>query len=146
MSRVTFEQVLAQGRPLVYYTVGDSMQPLLYQRDTHVVVRRPDGRLKPGDIALYHRPAGSYVLHRVIRVQDGCYLIRGDNCLSMEHVPDEWVIGVVTAVFRHGREIRMTDAGYRLYVAVWNAVYPARAVWYKLRGRLRRLGRKRGRG
>ena len=41
--------------------------------------------LKKYDVALYKR-GSSYILHRIIGIQNGEYLIRGDNTYRMEHV------------------------------------------------------------
>ena len=54
------------------------------------------GPLQVRDVVLYRHPAGEYVLHRVVKVLDGAYLIRGDNCIGSETVPAAWVIGVMT--------------------------------------------------
>ena len=78
MSVSTFEDILARDGRLVYKTRGVSMEPMLRQNRDLVVIRVPGSRLKKYDVALYKR-GKDYVLHRVIGVADGHYLIRGDN-------------------------------------------------------------------
>ena len=78
--------------------------------DNLVAIQPPSSRLNKYDVALYRRDQ-SYVLHRVIRVADGHYLIRGDNTYSLETVPDEAVIGVLTSFKRKGREISTAARG-----------------------------------
>lgn len=123
----TFEDLLEQDGRLVYKTKGSSMRPLLRQNRDLVVIYRPEGRLKKYDVALYRR-GPAYVLHRVIEVCDGYYLIRGDNTYALEHVPDEAVIGVLTGFNRKGKYHEVTESGYQLYVHAWDALYPARRV------------------
>ena len=65
----TFEQILKKDGKLIYKTKGVSMNPMLYQNRDLVVIRPPEGRLKEHDVALYRR-GKSYVLHRVIAVND----------------------------------------------------------------------------
>ena len=130
------EQELRAGRTVAAPTRGTSMQPLLYEGQTLVVLMPCFGPLKKGDVALYKRPDGMYVLHRVVRVQAGSYAIRGDNCYYVEQVRPEQVLGVMTEVVRKGKTIRVTDPAYRCYAAVWMAVYPLRAKWRTLRWRL----------
>ena len=138
----TFEAQLATGKPLVYFTVGDSMEPLLYDRETHVTICAAQGDLRPGDLPLYRRPTGQYVLHRIIRADGESYYTRGDNRTGLERVPKAWVLGVVTEITRHGKHISVTDRTYRLYVAAWGVVYPLRWCCYKVRGLLRFISRR----
>ncbi len=138
---VSFEELLARDGVLVYKTRGVSMRPMLTQNRDLVAIRVPDGRLKPLDVALYKR-GEAYVLHRVIEVRDGYYLIRGDNTYALEKVPESAVIGVLTGFNRNGKEIDAQDGAYRFYARCWNALYPARALAVKgWRGTKRILGK-----
>lgn len=132
------EQELASGKPTMLITHGSSMEPLLYDTSTTVVAVRCEGDLLPGDLPLYKRPNGQYVLHRIIRVEDDAYYIRGDNQTGLERVPKTWVLGVVTAISRKGKEYSVTDTSYRFYVHFWNAIYPLRWFIYKCRALIRR--------
>ena len=80
-------------------TVGVSMEPMLHNRKSTVVLAAKRGPVKEQDVVLYCRPTGDYVLHRVVKVLDGAYLIRGDNCIGSETVPEAWIIGVMTGYF-----------------------------------------------
>ena len=139
----TFEDLLAQNGKLVYKTKGRSMQPMLRQDKDLVFIQTPSARLKKFDVALYRR-GKKYVLHRVIAVKDGCYLIRGDNTFRLEHVADSAVIGVLTAFRRNGKEHSVSDRGYLLYVHLWNALYPVRHLWFQTRRSLIGIAKKLG--
>lgn len=139
----TFEDLLARDGRLVYKTKGRSMEPMLRQNRDLVILRVPASRLQKYDVALYRR-GNDYVLHRVIRVCDGHYLIRGDNTYASEAVPDEAVIGVLTGFQRKGKQHAVTEKGYRLYVRFWNAIYPLRRFRQRLRGLAVRAARKLG--
>lgn len=80
-------------------TVGVSMEPLLHNRKSTVVIESKKSPLKRDDVVLYIRPSGEYVLHRIIKVLNGEYLIRGDNCTWKETVPEEWIIGVMVGFY-----------------------------------------------
>jgi signal peptidase I len=99
---MTFEDVLARDGYLVYRTRGRSMEPMLRQDRDLITARVPTGRLKKYDVALYKR-GSAYVLHRVVGVRPDHYLIRGDNTYAIERVPDEAVIGVLSAFLRNSR-------------------------------------------
>ena len=127
-----FEDLLAKDGKLVYKTRGTSMEPMLRQNRDLVIIGVPSSRLKKYDVALYRRD-DKYVLHRVIGEADGVYLIRGDNTFSVERVPFDSVIGVLTAFNRKGKMHAVTERGYRFYAAAWNAIYPLRALWRRIR-------------
>lgn len=140
MNNSTFEQVLERDGSLVYPNVGDSMMPLLRQgRDLMVIGRRPEGRCKKYDAVLYKRPNGQYVMHRILKVRRDDYVICGDNRIRREFgVPDEWIIGILTAVIRDGKTIPVTDRKYRLYVHLWCDFFWIRAGILRVRGFLNR--------
>ena len=140
---MTFEELLARDGRLVYRTKGVSMEPMLRQDRDLITIGVPSARLKRFDVALYKRGENN-VLHRVIRVRDGYYRIRGDNTYRMENVPFENVYGVLTGFCRKGKDCSVTGRGYRAYVRFWNAIYPLRWLWHYLRRGLIRLARKLG--
>ncbi len=136
-SSITAE--LEQGRAVTYFTVGVSMRPLLIERATHVTVA-PLAQANNGDILLYIRKSGDLVLHRCIKQNEHCYFMRGDNTFGLEKIAKAQAVGVVTYVFRKGRQIDVNrNSAYKLYVAVWRAIYPFRWVLQKFKSVLRRL-------
>ena len=143
MSR-NIEEQLSQDGFYVSTTVGVSMRPMLRDRQDRVIIK-PVGtdRLSRWDLPLYRRPDGKYVLHRIIAVKDGVYIIRGDNTYEKEEVPHEWILGVMTEFYRGTRHVSATNRGYRLYAALWQRLYPLRYPIHLLRRRLARLRRKR---
>lgn len=146
MTHRTIEQELALHGRTVVQTVGVSMEPLLHGRKSSVVLAAKQGPLQVRDVVLYRRPAGEYVLHRVVKVLDGAYLIRGDNCIGSETVPAAWVIGVMTGYFADegDRYVSCDSPEYQNYLRtlelrrwlLWLRALPGR-VWR----RIRRTGR-----
>lgn len=140
---ITFEELLARDGKFVYRTRGVSMEPMLRQNRDLVTIEVPVSRLQKYDVALYKRDT-SYVLHRVIDVKEGYYLIRGDNTYGIERVPEENVIGVLTRFQRKGKQHTVSEPGYRRYARFWNAIYPLRyglVCCYRWAARVaRRLG------
>lgn len=141
----TIEQVLAQNGRGFFQTSGDSMEPLLHNRQSTVVLEKLSGPVRRGDVVLYRRPAGEYVLHRVVKVLDGVCLIRGDNRLHAERVPEDWILGRMTGFFPDAgtQYIDCGSAVYRAYrnklrfrhASLWLHALPER-VWHKLSRRL----------
>lgn len=139
----SIEEILGRDGVLVYKIKGTSMVPTLRQNRDLVVIRVPSSRLRKYDVALYKR-GEIYVLHRVIAVKDGFYLIRGDNTYALENVSDANVLGVMTAFQRNGKYIGATNKLYLFYVRFWNAIYSLRTSLYRVRRLLVRVARKLG--
>lgn len=89
----TLAETLRAGQPAATYTTGCSMEPLLYERKTYVILQPVTGDLKPGDLPIYQRPDGVYIIHRLIRQGEGWCYTRGDNCLHGEKIPRDWILG-----------------------------------------------------
>lgn len=130
MNRVIspLEKEILSGKPVVSFTSGDSMEPLLFHKNTRVVIQKVEGELRKGDLPLYRRDTGQFVMHRIIRVDDAYYYTRGDNRYGLERIPKVWVIGVVTEIYRKKKHILVMDKMYRSYVWVWNTLYPIRYI------------------
>ena len=66
------------GRSSLLVT-GISMYPILRHRRDTVELVKPE-RLRRGDLVLYQRDSGQYILHRIItRPKDGAFICSGDN-------------------------------------------------------------------
>ena len=86
---------------------GTSMNPLLYQNRDYVKIQKPVLPLKIGDIPLYRRKDGAFVLHRVVGIKDnGEYVMCGDNQFILEFgITDKNIIGVAKTLIINGEEI-----------------------------------------
>ena len=126
--KLTIEEILLSNGKYVGPTVGISMLPLLKNRRDTIVVTPKSERLKPLDVALYRR-GDAYILHRVLKVVEGGYIIRGDNCYADENVPENAVIGVLTEFFRKGKHIVCTDEKYLRYARKRVKTYPVRRIF-----------------
>lgn len=138
MTRSIEEELAVHGHSF-FQTVGDSMEPLLHNRCSTVVIEKKKDRLKRYDVALYRRPDGKYILHRVLRVTKHGYIIRGDNRIWRETVPEEWVLGVMVGFYAAEADgfTRSTQENTRLY---WKKYRLRRwFIWLRsLPGRLKR--------
>ena len=135
-------QLLDQGKTQVPVTVsGHSMVPFLHEGDTVYLdlLERP---AKQGDILLYRRPTGQYVLHRVWKkTGKDLLLITGDAQQDLEPVRPQAVCALVTAALHKGRLCRPGDLRWWLYAHVWRWLRPCRRRLMSLREALRRKKR-----
>lgn len=132
---------LEKGGKANLTVTGSSMLPMLREHWDSVVLIPADRELIPGDIALYRSNAGSYILHRVIRVGEREYFFCGDNQAYIEAVPKDKVLAVVTQYAKKGKPHSLTEPGYRLYQTVCVRLFGLRKYYIALRrwlGRLRR--------
>ncbi len=136
------EELRAHGTCAVV-TSGTSMQPLFKTHRDVVILKSPDGDLKKYDVALYRVPerTDAYVLHRVIKVREHDYIIRGDNTYVKECVPKSAVIGVLVSFNRKGKRCDISSFWYKLYSKAWNFIYPLRHALVKTRLALGRIYR-----
>lgn len=137
------DTVLARDGVWVSTTAGVSMWPMLRDRRDTIVVRPFEGRLRPFDVALYRR-GDAYILHRVIEVVDGGYRILGDNCLEVEDVPEEAVLGRLEEFWRGDKHCDPRSRGWLAYARVWLAIWPVRCGLKRVKAALGRAVRKSG--
>ena len=138
---------LLAGRPVITFTSGVSMEPLLQDKRkknaTHVLVMPMEGICNVGDMPLALLKDGRYIIHRIIRVDEKngqvYYVTRGDNCIGCEYIPQEAVLGVVKEIYGKRKTVKVTDKGYLRYVKVWMKLYPIRRLGMRLRGILQRV-------
>ena len=144
-NKSTYEAQLAAHGRLVYTNVGDSMMPLIRQNRDLLVVEAKPAPYRKYDAVLYKRPNGQYVLHRIIGVRQDGYVLCGDNRWRREYgVQDSWILGVLTAVVRDGKEFSVSRRSYRLAVRLWCELFWIRSWILRIRDRIRREMRKRG--
>ena len=102
--REILDAVLSRGAPLRFQARGFSMHPII--RDLDVVTVSPllARDLRAGDVIAFRQPdSGALVLHRILRVEPGGFLVRGDNLPEPDGlVPAAGVIGLVTLAERGG--------------------------------------------
>lgn len=141
-------------------TKGVSMRPLIWE-GAHIVVVAPlEEDPSIGDMLAFTQISNSKeskVLHRLVEIREEggerLYITRGDNCVGMETVRREEIIGRVVEVHRKGgwrpwyviprRKFSVNDRSYRCYVRVWTLLWPLRRFFYRIRwsvGRRMHLG------
>lgn len=128
-------ELLEQGETSVAVPVaGSSMTPFLINGDT-VYLDLPQTPVKRGDIVLYTRDSGRYVLHRVWRAnKDGSFLMVGDAQLELEYIPGMERIRARVSYVRHKGKCNHPN-GFRwwFYRYPWMWLRPMRHVFMNMR-------------
>lgn len=130
---------LAEGCGSVSVPVsGTSMGPFLHPGDT-VELCLPTRRLKTGDVVLYTRPGGRYILHRIVKcLPDGSYGLLGDNQRAPEPVSPEQIRAVVTAATRRGARVVPGSPVWWFYAHPWRLLAPLRPKIAAIHKRIRK--------
>jgi hypothetical protein len=130
------EEALNNNKTFTIPITGTSMLPLLVKGRDTVNIKKCETTLKKGDLPLYRRQDGSFVLHRVVSVDaDGTYTMCGDNqFLKEKGIAHTAIIGVVTAITRNGKTFSVDSKKYQLYVKLGlfllNIRYPYKRLRY----------------
>jgi signal peptidase I len=101
--------VLARNVPFRFRARGSSMHPFIRDGDRVTVSPVGGGRFHPGDVVTFVDPAvGRLIVHRIIAVSHGDFLIQGDHNPSPDGwIPKENVLGRVTLAERDGKRTRI---------------------------------------
>lgn len=134
--------LLAEGIAPPLPVVGGSMSPYLVSGRDHVFLCPLRGeRLRVGDICLYRRENGAYILHRIVGQKHGTFTFAGDAQTEREYgIRREQILARVTAVERGGK--RQSGGFWHLFFrTVWILVLPLRhritAIYGRMRGKSR---------
>ena len=100
-------QAIAVGGSVRVRVKGNSMAPFLINgRDTVFFEALPSRALRSGDILLFQRKNGRYVMHRLYRIENGLLTFVGDNQSRLEKgVEKEQVIAFVNHCVRGGKDL-----------------------------------------
>ena len=106
---------------------GSSMTPfLVHGRDT-VYLSKVTAPLKRGDMILYRRDSGTYILHRIFRAEEDTYTLVGDAQTLLEPgIRADQVLAVVTAVRRKGKLLKQGSFWWDFFEKVWIRMVPLR--------------------
>ncbi len=109
------KEITESGGKFSFKVTGGSMFPLLIEGRDSVILEKVK-TLKAGDIILYQRDDGNYVLHRIVKIKNGELYLCGDAQFVVEYpIRYDQVIAVVGAFVRKGETIPVTDSKYKFY-------------------------------
>ena len=132
------EEILAAGGSVELTVTGNSMRPMLLHKVSRVRLL-PPRHLSRGDLPLYRRDNGQYVLHRVVDVENDCYTCCGDNQWHLEPgIRQDQIVAVVSDFCRKTRWRAVSTRGYTCYWRIWVWIRPLRRLFF---GGLRRIRR-----
>ena len=94
------KEVISSGGEFNLYTRGTSMKPTIIEGVHSVMLGAPQD-IVVGDIILYERKNGQFVLHRLVKIKPYEYFACGDNQFVIEGgISPDAVIAKVTKIQR----------------------------------------------
>lgn len=122
-------ELVNEGRQVRLNVRGNSMFPFMKDGRDSVIIEKPAGKLKKGDIVFFQRKNGDFVLHRIQRADYSSrqYYIVGDAQKHIEGpVDEEQIFGIITKVCRNGRWIDSKSPVWWFYKRIWLLMRPFR--------------------
>lgn len=113
---------IAQSGEIVSTVVsGGSMIPFLVGKRDIVYLRLPYRKLRKGDIVLFTRLGGDYVLHRIKKVcKDGYYIIGDRQTKAEGPVSAEQIRLLAVKAKIKGKLVTEKSLKWKFYSKIWN--------------------------
>ena len=112
------EEMLSLGKEVTFATNGDSMRPLLLSGESVTLKRFL--RYKKGDVILFRKNNGNFVLHRIIKIKNNTVFTQGDALISRDEPFDkERIIGKAVAFIKKDKTVHISNLSYLIYKTVY---------------------------
>lgn len=128
------KEMVEQGMEVSMTIFGTSMEPFLIDKRDKIYFRKPEGKIKKGDMVFYRRASGAYVMHRVMKVKKHQYYLAGDHQTFLEGpIESALIFAKVVAVERAGVWLTENDRLWKFYAGWWRRLFWIRKVGNKLK-------------
>ena len=129
------KELTHEGKEVSLLISGNSMFPFLIHQRDYICFRRPDRKLRKGDMVFYQRKNGQYIMHRICRVKpDGYYMVGDAQQLIEGPIQESQIFGLVTKVKRKGKWIGPENFWWNFFRYVWIRLIPFRHMLMRLYG------------
>ena len=139
----SYRDLLPQVESLPLEITGSSMAPfLVHGRDTVRLsaVRRP---LHVGDMVLYQRDNGAYILHRICRIDGQTFTLVGDAHTVVEPgIRPDQIFALVTEVTRNQKKLTPGSFWWEFFEKIWIRIIPLRPWLLRLVSASRKIIRR----
>ena len=130
-------ELIGQGHEVSIPVVGSSMTPFLGDGRDRVFARAPSRPVRRGDIVLYRRRNGDFILHRVYRVHGrgdaAAFDLVGDAQDRIErNIQRDQIFAVVTRARRKGKLIEPGGVYWWFFQFIWIRLVPVRSLLIRL--------------
>lgn len=126
--------IIDSGNEVPLTVSGWSMVPFLVSDRDTIVMGTPKERFKKGDMALFKREDGSYVMHRICKIdKNGDYYFVGDSQTVIEGpIKASDVFAHVKRVCRKGKWLKSGDFLWDFFERFWIYTVKLRPTLFKI--------------
>lgn len=122
-------ELTEQGKEVNMLISGNSMSPFLMHGRDSIRLKKPDRKLRKGDMVFFQRKSGKFVMHRIIRVRKEGFYLLGDSQQSSEiegPIEESKIFAMITSVCRKGRWIGPGNFWWEFFEHYWIIMIPFR--------------------
>lgn len=122
-------ELIYEGRSVRLNVRGQSMLPFLYDIRDSVIIEPITGELKKGDVVIFQRKNGTYIMHRICKADSKKrqYYMVGDAQKEIEGpIEAEQIFGIITQACRRGKWVNDKSMVWWFYDKVWGLMRPFR--------------------
>jgi hypothetical protein len=130
--------LISEGKTVSITVKGNSMNPIMvHLRDQITLGPWKKADIIPGTVALVKDIRGSYLIHRIIKVDEKTVTLLGDGNIGMtETATHDDIIGIMYSFTRNGHEYSVKSLTWRCYSFIWKVLTPVRrlplGLWRRL--------------
>lgn len=125
--------IVNSGHDVSLLISGHSMVPFLVDKRDSIIISKPKGQFKKGQMVFYYRKNGTYIMHRIHHVANDDLYVVGDAQTYIEGpIKKDQVFGVIHKVRRKGKIISRGNFCWNFFEYVWIRVVPLRPFCLKL--------------
>ncbi len=128
--------LLKDGKDVIITARGNSMRPMVKNLRDALILTSYKGNAEVGDVILYKRESGAFVLHRIVdKSEDGSYVLMGDFQLVREEgIKESQILASLSGYIRKGRTVLCSSKRYQRYKNRWTGSKTRRKLYIKLIG------------
>ena len=115
----TIINALEKQGVICFVPQGNSMLPFIKNRKGSVIIEKSIDNLQKFDVVFFIRENNEAVLHRIIDIDEDCFIVCGDAQLSTEKVKREQILGVMTGFYDGKKYIDAKNPKYLKSVEKW---------------------------
>ena len=124
---------LESGMMTTLTVTGSSMTPFLVGERDSVELKKIETEPRVGDVVLYRRKNGAYVLHRIVKKDNNGFYFAGDSQNVIEGpIEKNQLIAVCDAFIRKGKRITGKEACWKAYEFLWRKLIGHRTSVMKI--------------
>ncbi|MCL2252974.1 MAG: S24/S26 family peptidase [Lachnospiraceae bacterium] len=133
-------KIIESGKAVNLKINGWSMSPLLYPERDSIILAKTKGQLKRGDVVLYRRDNGKYIVHRIYKIKRKTFFTIGDAETAIEGpLNRNQILASAIGAYRKKRYFDFGSFKWKAFSYIWLLVRPFRPCIWRIVAKFYRL-------